>query len=48
MACITRRDAPTIVSSCPTREVKVKRVMPTVLVRHAEVIQIVRNVKPCK
>ena len=48
MTCISRRDIPTMVSSCPTREVKVDRIMPTVLVRHAEVIQIVRDVKPCK
>lgn len=48
MTCITRRGVPTMVSSCPARKVKVGRVMPTVLVRHAEVVQIVRNIKPCK
>lgn len=48
MACITRRSVPVIISKCVERVIKVLRVEPVIIATHSPVVQIVREVKPCK
>ena len=48
MACITRRPIPVIVSKCVEKATRVLRIAPTTIAKHRVVIQIAREVKPCK
>lgn len=48
MACITRRSVPVTISKCVEKATRVSRIAPTVIATHSPVVQIVREVKPCK